>query len=310
MTIEQTSLLLLLALSGGSITCHRNESKKSPPPPVALTNSAICQKAWKVKLGIAGGYGINGTYLHGETANGPFVYLDPSFGIGTPRTVPPFTRHRLAQYPAVAVDPRELCTSEVVAGEMSVRCLNDSGLPVPVELRLDEVASRLGVSRYCLELENEIGSRNLDGIMQNWKKVLANCSGKAKGQRTEVILELRHPSKSADCGTKGHPTCAQVRLAIPAIGFKKDVGVIWNFPLCIVRDLTSPAGIQVACSDNDISYAEVYHYRNTVFYRIEKDTEQAPNGGGPAMQSIALPCGVEPVFRFRSFEPVERESSN
>jgi hypothetical protein len=95
-----------------------------------------------------------------------------------------------------------------------------------------------------------------------------------------------------------------------SIGFKREFGVIWNVPLCSVSYMKTLEGIQVACSDNSLSYAEVYHYHNTIFYRIEETDTQRGNGVGPAMLELVLPCGVCPTFQFRSFVPIRRESSN
>ena len=287
------------------IACHRSDSHKTS----ILTTVTKCEETRKVRLGVAGGYGINGAGLYGEKDTLPYIYLDPIFDAGTPRTVPPTKMFELARYPAVSAKPRELCTAEVVSGRTTVQCIDGTGVAVPVALKLDEVASRLGISLHCLEVENEIGLRNLNRITQEWKTTLADCSETPKSRSTEVILEMLHPPRSAGCEVNDHPLCAQVRLSIPSIGFKRDLGLIWNFPLCSIGYLRNPAGIQVACSDNSLSYAEVYHYQNTVFYRIGETDEQR-NGSGPAMQNIVLPSRAKPVFRFRSFVPIKSESSN
>jgi len=306
MPTATTRLLLLVLQCSILITCQRSESEKPPIPPVARE----CAETRRVRLGIAGGYGINGFSLFGVEDTLPFVYLDPVFEAGSPRTVPPLKLFRLAQYPAVSVESSELCTAETDSGGPAVRCLGEDGKAVSVALRLDELASRLGVNARCLELENGIGSRALDRLTERWQTTLAACSKESKSKSAEVMLELRAPPASAGCGGPTHPRCAQVQLSIPPIGFKKNLGVIWDFPQCSVTHLPAPVGIEIACSGNSLSYAQVYHYGRAVFYRIEEASDQRREGRGPAMQEVSLPSGTRPVFRFRSFAPLNGESPN
>ncbi|MGC4068878.1 MAG: hypothetical protein QM784_30390 [Polyangiaceae bacterium] len=255
-----------------------------------------------MRLGIAGGYGMNGTGLHGETSLIPFVYLDPVAELGVVAT-PHIRVAQLPLFPLVSRLPGELCSAEVIAGEITVRCLNDEGRPAPAALPLDEVAKRLSVPRQCLTIQDALGVHALDSLSQQWTSVMNRCVGVPKTQKAPVTLAFERSEGGSGCAPD--PIWALVTLSIPSIGIKKRLGHIWNFPLCNATRTTSPEGIQVDCSDSNQSKTQIYAYRNTVFYRIAETDEEASNGVGLAMQQVELPCGMLPDFRFRSYIPID-----
>jgi hypothetical protein len=245
---------------------------------------------------------MNGTGLHGETTTSPFVYLDPV--LEPAMTQVQYTSSaRLPIFPALSRPPGEFCSSKVIGRELDVRCLDDEGTPTPVALQLDEVAKRLSVPRECLVIQNELGTRSLEELSQQWKLVLGRCAGAANRRRVAVKLDLERPQEDSGCASA--PICALVRLSVPAIGLRKRLGHIWNFPLCTATRMTQPKGIQVSCSDSSESYAAVYTHGGSLFYRVAETDEEIRKGVGPSMQMVELPCGMEPEFEFRSYIPID-----
>ena len=200
----------------------------------------------------------------------------------------------------------EMCSTTIGHDKIEVSCLDDNGaIRIGSETQAN-IAAQLKVQPQCIRVVDRIGQHNLEILAEEWKRTVSACeSSKSRRVKTPVILSITHPPKSADCFVNGANLCASLRLNIPAIHFSKYLGDIGNYAACGATRIQQPLGVRYSCSDLGLSAVNVYVYGSTIYFRTAPETARGrePLPDVP-MQSVTLPCGMEPEFKIHGYQGV------
>jgi hypothetical protein len=285
----------------GMVSCQVSDGNKHHSSISTTTHVLECSKVIDVVVDMKGSYDINAEVANETASPCPYVYWEPS----VPGLVSIDTRLRAIGgppcLPSVEGAARDLCSVSTTSDQVNVSCLDDKGAIHVGGESLANIATSIRTVPACVQIVNRIGQRNLDRRTAEWLANRAACVDKATTRRKiPVYLEVSEAPSSAQCRSGQAILCASLRLSIPAVGFARDLGDIGNYPACVASRIVDPNGIRFDCSDLGLSAANVYTSGNKVFFRTGNErTSDSKRPEDATMQSVDLPCGLEPDFRIR-----------
>jgi hypothetical protein len=297
---------MIAILIGIGACSHRGGLSTSSPD----SGSKPCDELWTVRLDVEGSYAINPGYAGPtphifSTVEGP-----PNHFLQGPTTVVV-----LPAWPAVSALPTELCSATVADRVVELNWLGDDGEPLTTKVDAAEIGRRYGRDARCMRVSERIGTRSLEPVRAAWRDAVAGCGGDAGARRVPVFLDFRPPTVKGDAfgriyyDSHGKPGALAVRLTVPSLGFRRELGMLWNYPVCgPPARLENMNGIEFGCSDDSISTAIAYQIGRFVFYRTDALSEKTDGGQvrevEPPMQRLELPCGAVADFHVRSSIPL------